>query len=128
MCSIVLILFGKNLPKVRPFVRTSLNKMKNKTQHRIHKHFFSHYFCFVFFRKNFIRGNAATNNTPNEGGKFHRGKVKEVGTFQYVHSNSRLFSKRLNCNKPWIDDSLLNKVKYKKMWKKYGVIINVCHN
>jgi hypothetical protein len=43
--------------------------MKNKTQRRIHKYFFSHYFCFVFFRKNFIRGNAATNNTPNEGEK-----------------------------------------------------------
>jgi hypothetical protein len=57
--------------------------MKNKTQRRIHKYFFSHYFYFVFFRKNFIRGNAATNYTPNEGGKFHRGKVKEVETFQY---------------------------------------------
>jgi hypothetical protein len=41
--------------------------MNNKTQRRIHKYFFSHYFCFVFFRKNNIRGNAATNNTPNEG-------------------------------------------------------------
>jgi hypothetical protein len=56
--------------------------MKNETQRRIHKYFFSYYFCFVFFRKNFIRGNAAAKNTPNEGGKFHRGKVKEVETFQ----------------------------------------------
>jgi hypothetical protein len=69
VCSTVLILFGKNLPKVRPLVRTQLNKMNNKTQRRIHKCFFSHYFCFVFFRKNNIRGNAATNNTPNEGEK-----------------------------------------------------------
>jgi hypothetical protein len=43
--------------------------MNNKTQRRIHKYFFSHYFCFVFFRKNNIPGNAATNNTPNEGEK-----------------------------------------------------------
>jgi hypothetical protein len=43
--------------------------MNNKTQRRIHKYFFSHYFCFVFFRENNIRGNAATNNTPNEGEK-----------------------------------------------------------
>jgi hypothetical protein len=57
--------------------------MKNKTQRRIHKYFFSHYFCFVFFRKNFIRGNASTNNTPNEGEKNHREKVKEVEKFQY---------------------------------------------
>jgi uncharacterized protein (UPF0333 family) len=40
--------------------------MNNKTQRKIHKYFFSHYFCFVFFRKNNIRGNAATNNTPND--------------------------------------------------------------
>jgi hypothetical protein len=84
-------IFEKNLPKVRPLVRTKLNKMKNKTQRRIHpsihKYFFSHYFCFVFFRKNIIRGNAATNNKPNEGGKFHRGKVKEVEMFQYERDN-----------------------------------------
>jgi hypothetical protein len=58
--------------------------MNNKTQRRIHKYFFSHYFCFVFFRKNNIRGNAATNNTPNEGEKNHRGKVKEVERLQYL--------------------------------------------
>jgi hypothetical protein len=29
-------IFEKNLPKVRPLVRTKLNKMKNKTQRRIH--------------------------------------------------------------------------------------------
>jgi hypothetical protein len=55
----------------------------NKTQRRIHEHFFSRYFCSVFFPKIIIRGNAATNNTPNKGGKFHRGRVKEVETFQY---------------------------------------------
>jgi hypothetical protein len=43
--------------------------MKNKTQRRIHKYLFYHYFCVVFFRKNQIRGSAATNNTPNEGEK-----------------------------------------------------------
>jgi hypothetical protein len=43
--------------------------MKNKTQRRIHKYLFYHYFCVVFFRKNNIRGSAATNNTPNEGEK-----------------------------------------------------------
>jgi hypothetical protein len=57
--------------------------MNNKTQRRIHKYFFSYYFCFVFFRKNNIRGNAATNNTPNEEKKNHRGKVKEVERLQY---------------------------------------------
>jgi hypothetical protein len=58
--------------------------MKNKTQRRIHKYFFSHYFCFEFFRKNNIRGNAATNNTPNQGEKKnHRGKVKEVERCEY---------------------------------------------
>jgi hypothetical protein len=36
-----------------------------------------------FLIKNFIRGNAATNYTPNEGGKFHREKIKEVEMFQY---------------------------------------------
>jgi hypothetical protein len=46
----------------------------------------------------------------------------------YVHSNSRLFSRRLNCNKPWIDDSLLNKVKYKKkLWKKYKQTLSNSH-
>jgi hypothetical protein len=61
--------------------------MNNKTQRRIHKYFFSHYFCFVFFRKNNIRGNAATNNTPNEGEKNHRGKVKEVERLQHRKTN-----------------------------------------
>jgi hypothetical protein len=56
-----------------------IKQNKNKTQRRIHKYFFSHYFCFVLFRKNFIRGNAATNNTPNEGGKFHR-EIKRFNT------------------------------------------------
>jgi hypothetical protein len=64
--------------------------MKNKTQGRIHKYFFSHYFCFVFFRKNFIQGNAATNNRPNEGGKFHRIKVKEVETFHWRRDQERV--------------------------------------
>jgi hypothetical protein len=68
--------------------------MENKTQRRIHKYFFSHYFCFVFFRKNFIRGNAATNNTPNEGGKFHRGKVKEVETFHYFVAKCNPFQQK----------------------------------
>jgi hypothetical protein len=58
--------------------------MKNKTQRRIHKYFFLIIFCFVFFRKNNIRGNAATNNTPNEGKKNHRGKVEEVERLQYL--------------------------------------------
>jgi hypothetical protein len=40
-------------------------------------------FLFRIFSQNFIRGNAATNNTPNEGEKNHRGKVKEVEMFQY---------------------------------------------
>jgi hypothetical protein len=60
--------------------------MKNKTQHRIHKCFFSHYFRFVFFRKNFIRGNVATNNTPNEE-KNHRGKIKEVEMLKYKYES-----------------------------------------
>jgi hypothetical protein len=68
--------------------------MKNKTQRKIHECFFSHYFVLYFFGKNFIRGNAATNNTPNEGGKFHRGEVKEVETFQYLAKNERVFSKK----------------------------------
>jgi hypothetical protein len=38
---------------------------------------FSHYFCFVFFRKNFIRGSAATNNTPNEEKKIIEGKSRK---------------------------------------------------
>jgi hypothetical protein len=59
--------------------------MNNKTQRRIHKYFLSHYFCFVFFRKNNIRGNAATNNTPNEGKKNHQGKVKEVERLQGIN-------------------------------------------
>jgi hypothetical protein len=29
-----------------------------------------------------MRGNTATNHTPNKGGKFHRGRTKEVETFQ----------------------------------------------
>jgi hypothetical protein len=70
--------------------------MKNKTQRRIHKYLFSHYFCFVFSRRNFIRGNAATNNTPNEGGKNHRGKVKEVETFQYRPGNMKITSDLTN--------------------------------
>jgi hypothetical protein len=61
--------------------------MKNETQRRIHKYFFSHYFCFVFFSKNIIRGNAATNNTPNEGGRFHRVIIKEVEMLQYSLSD-----------------------------------------
>jgi hypothetical protein len=41
---------------------------------------------------------------------------------------TRLFSRRLNCNKPWIDDSLLNKVKYKKkLWKKYKQTLSNSH-
>jgi hypothetical protein len=60
--------------------------MKNKTQRRIHKYFFSHYFRFVFFRKNFIRGNAATNNTPNKKKK-HRGKIKEVEMLKYKYES-----------------------------------------
>jgi hypothetical protein len=40
-------------------------------------------FLFRIFPQNVIRGNATTNNTPNEGEKNHRGKVKEVETFQY---------------------------------------------
>jgi hypothetical protein len=44
-------------------------------------------FLFRIVPKNFIRGNAATNNTPNEGEKNHRGKVKEVETFQYFPLN-----------------------------------------
>jgi hypothetical protein len=51
--------------------------MNNKTQRRIRKYFFSHYFCFVFFRKNNIRGNAATNNTPNEGKKIIEEKSRK---------------------------------------------------
>jgi hypothetical protein len=35
-------------------------------------------------KKKIIRGNAATNNTTNKGGKFHRGRTKEVETFQHV--------------------------------------------
>jgi hypothetical protein len=54
-----------------------------ETQRRIHKHFFSHYFCFVFFPQKYPPREAATNNTPNKGGNFHRGKVKEAETFQY---------------------------------------------
>jgi hypothetical protein len=69
--------------------------MKNKTQRRIHKYFFSHYFCFVFFRKNFIRGNAATSNIPNEGGKFHRGRFKEVETFQYLYEEKIVKNNRI---------------------------------
>jgi hypothetical protein len=39
---------------------------------------------FRIFPQNFIRGNAATNNTPNEGEKKnHGGKVKEVEKLQY---------------------------------------------
>jgi hypothetical protein len=50
--------------------------MKNKTQRKTHKYFFFHCFCFVFFHKNFIRRNTATNNTP-----------KEVETFHYTFTN-----------------------------------------
>jgi small-conductance mechanosensitive channel len=50
--------------------------MKNKTQRKTHKYFFFHCFCFVFFHKNFIRRNTATNNTP-----------KEVETFHYPFTN-----------------------------------------
>jgi hypothetical protein len=39
-------------------------------------------FLFRIFPQNFIRGISATNNTPNEGGRFHRGEVKEVETCQ----------------------------------------------
>jgi hypothetical protein len=53
--------------------------MNNKTQRRIRKYFFSHYFCFVFFRKNNIRGNAATNNTPKEGKKIEENSRKSKG-------------------------------------------------
>jgi hypothetical protein len=72
--------------------------MNNKTQRSIHKYFFSHYFCFVFFRKNNIRGNAATNNTPNEGEKDHRGKVKEVEKLQYFASLTCVFYLRHSSN------------------------------
>jgi hypothetical protein len=51
-----------------------------------------------------MRGNAATNNTPNKGGKFHRGKVKEVEMFQYKRSYHQKKKKRLIClvtNKLW---------------------------
>jgi hypothetical protein len=58
--------------------------MNNKTQRRIHKYFFSHYFCFVFFRKNNIRGNAATNNTPNEGRKESSRKGQGSRKLQYL--------------------------------------------
>jgi hypothetical protein len=49
---------------------------------------------FCIFPKKFIRGNAATNNTPNEGGKFYRGKVKEVETFNYFVEKCNPFQKR----------------------------------
>jgi hypothetical protein len=39
---------------------------------------------FRIFPQNFIRGNAATNNTPNAGEKNYRGKVKELELFQYT--------------------------------------------
>jgi hypothetical protein len=49
---------------------------------------------FCIFPKKIIRGNAATNNTPNEGGKFYRGKVKEVETFNYFVAKCNPFQQK----------------------------------
>jgi hypothetical protein len=49
------------------------------------------YFCFVFFRKNFIRGNAATTIHQMREKKNHRGKVEEVETFQSEVANLKHF-------------------------------------
>jgi hypothetical protein len=49
---------------------------------------------FPIFRQKFHPRECATNNTPNEGGKFHRGEVKEVETFQYLAKDERVFTKK----------------------------------
>jgi hypothetical protein len=50
------------------------------TQRRIRKYFFSHYFCFVFLRQPTIHQMREKKN--------HRGRVKEVETFQYFRSDN----------------------------------------
>jgi hypothetical protein len=45
---------------------------------------------FRIFPQNFTRGSAATNNTPNEEKKNHRGEVKEVEKLQCLEKISIL--------------------------------------